>query len=47
MFARGSAVTFAIGSGACRLSPDRSYRVTAWGNNGWGNVRPSSIDIRF
>jgi hypothetical protein len=47
MFAQGSVVTFRVGGGACRLVPGQRYRVTAWGNNGWGTVRPTSIDIRF
>ncbi len=47
MFERGSAVLFRIGAGTCRLSSSQDYRVTAWGNNGWGNVRPASIHIRF
>jgi len=47
MFERGSTVAFRAGSDACRLVTGKSYRVTAWGNNGWGNVRASSISIRF
>ena len=31
----------------CRLTPGRSYRVTVWGNNGSGRVRPSSIDVHL
>jgi hypothetical protein len=47
MFGQGAVVTFRIGAGACRLAAGQRYRVTAWGNNGWGTVRPTSIDIRF
>lgn len=31
----------------CRLTPGHSYRVTVWGNNGSGRVRPSSIDVHL
>jgi hypothetical protein len=47
MFERGATVQFRVGAGTCRLSSGHGYRVTAWGNNGWGSVRPSSIHVRF
>jgi hypothetical protein len=31
----------------CRLARGQRYRVTVWGNNGWGHVRPASIDVEF
>ena len=47
MFGPESEVVFRAGPGACQLLPGKSYRLTAWGNNGWGNVRASSILLRF
>jgi hypothetical protein len=47
MFQSGATVVFRVGSDSCRLVDGKSYRVTAWGNNGWGNVRASSVRIQF
>jgi len=47
MFGPSAEARFLHGSDACQLMSGRGYLVTAWGNNGWGNVRPSSIRIRF
>jgi hypothetical protein len=47
MFGPESEVVFHAGPAACQLVPGKSYRLTAWGNNGWGNVRASSIVLRF
>ncbi len=47
MFGHDVHVMFEYGSGACRLMANHDYVVTAWGNNGWGNVRSSSIRIRL
>jgi hypothetical protein len=47
MFRPGATVVFRAGNGSCPLASGTSYRVTAWGNNGAGNVRPSSVRIQF
>ncbi len=47
MFQPDVAVVFRAGADSCRLADGKGYRVTAWGNNGWGNVRASSVRIRF
>ena len=47
MFGSGTNVVFRAGSDSCRLASGKSYRITAWGNNGSGNVRPSSVSIQF
>ena len=47
MFGPEAEVTFRGGSEACQLERGKGYRVTAWGNNGWGNVRASSILLRL
>ena len=46
----GPAAQVSVAPGApteCRLTPGRSYRVTVWGNNGSGRLRPSSIDVHL
>jgi hypothetical protein len=48
MFGPTARVAAAPGTpGACHIVPGETYRVTAWGNNGWGRVRPSSILVQF
>jgi hypothetical protein len=47
MFGHDVQVTFQNGSGACQLLANHEYVVTLWGNNGFGNVRSSSIPIRL
>ena len=47
MFAPGASVVFRAGSDSCQLAPGKRHQVTAWGNNGRGNVRPSSIPLQF
>jgi hypothetical protein len=31
----------------CRLERGQRYRATVWGNNGYGTIRPASIDVEF
>jgi hypothetical protein len=47
MFTPGAAMQFRSGSGSCALANGQSYQVTVWGNNGWGNVRASSVTVQF
>ena len=47
MFGAGSDVIFRAGSGVCQLARGQSYELTAWGNNGSGNIRASSILLQF
>jgi hypothetical protein len=47
MFRPGATVVFRAGADSCPLANGTPYRVTAWGNNGSGNVRPSSVRIQF
>jgi hypothetical protein len=34
-------------SRTCELKSGQVYEVTAWGNNGFGKIRPSSIQVRI
>lgn len=47
MFGPAATVEFRSGSESCSLAKGQTYAVTIWGNNGWGNVRASSLRVQF
>lgn len=47
MFGRDARFVSVMPSGTCELKLGRLYDVIAWGNNGFGEVRPSAIRIRM
>jgi hypothetical protein len=47
MFSGDATLASTQASRTCELEPGRVYEVTAWGNNGFGKIRPSSIQVRI
>ncbi|MFL6548210.1 MAG: hypothetical protein ACJ8OJ_05910, partial [Povalibacter sp.] len=47
MFGRENNVAVMQSSATCELHAGQAYVVTVWGNNGYGKVRPSSIQVRL
>jgi len=45
MFREDAATLASDPARECRLDRGNRYRVTLWGNNGWGVVRPASVDV--
>src|SRR5690606_27220072 len=47
MFGRDTKLVSMEASGTCELKPGQLYEVIAWGSNGFGKIRPSTIRVRI